>query len=71
MTETNSKKLCQICKEKKIIDYKDTEFLRSFITDRGKILPRKITNLCAKHQRRVAKSIKRARILGLLPFVSI
>lgn len=52
------------------IDYKDARGLRRFISDRGKILPRTKTGLCAKHQRKVAKAIKRARELALLPYVS-
>ncbi|MBK4730400.1 30S ribosomal protein S18 [Oxynema sp. CENA135] len=52
------------------IDYKDVELLRKFITERGKILPRRITGLTAKQQRDLTKSIKRARILALLPFVN-
>jgi small subunit ribosomal protein S18 len=52
------------------IDYKDIELLRKFITERGKILPRRITGLTSKQQRDLTKSIKRARILALLPFVN-
>nr|ASQ40428.1 ribosomal protein S18 [Cyanoptyche gloeocystis] len=55
---------------KEIIHYKDVDLLRKFITQQGKILPRRITNLTAKQQRILAKSIKRARILALLPFVN-
>ena len=51
------------------IDYKDVDLLRKFITDRGKILPRRITGNCARHQRIVARQIKRARIIAVLPFV--
>lgn len=53
------------------IDYKDIDLLRKFITERGKILPRRITGLTAKQQRDLTKSIKRARFLALLPFVNI
>jgi small subunit ribosomal protein S18 len=53
------------------IDYKDVELLRKFITERGKILPRRITGLTAKQQRDLTKAIKRARFLALLPFVNI
>jgi small subunit ribosomal protein S18 len=64
------RKSCRFCANKDLaIDYKDTELLGKFITDRGKILPRRITGNCAKHQRIVAKQIKRARIIALLPFV--
>ncbi|MFB8791830.1 MAG: 30S ribosomal protein S18 [Potamolinea sp.] len=52
------------------IDYKDIELLRKFVTERGKILPRRITGLTSKQQRDLTKSIKRARILALLPFVN-
>ncbi|MBW4655118.1 MAG: 30S ribosomal protein S18 [Kaiparowitsia implicata GSE-PSE-MK54-09C] len=52
------------------IDYKDVELLRKFVTERGKILPRRITGLTAKQQRDLTQSIKRARILALLPFVN-
>ncbi|MBW4514878.1 MAG: 30S ribosomal protein S18 [Timaviella obliquedivisa GSE-PSE-MK23-08B] len=52
------------------IDYKDVDLLRKFITERGKILPRRITGLTAKQQRDLTEAIKRARILALLPFVN-
>ncbi|HEY9656385.1 30S ribosomal protein S18 [Phormidium sp. FACHB-592] len=52
------------------IDYKDVDLLRKFITERGKILPRRITGLTAKQQRALTQSIKRARIIALLPFVN-
>jgi small subunit ribosomal protein S18 len=52
------------------IDYKDVELLRKFITERGKILPRRITGLTARQQRDLTVAIKRARILALLPFVN-
>ncbi len=52
------------------IDYKDVDLLRKFITERGKILPRRITNLTAKQQRDLTEAIKRARILALLPFIN-
>ncbi len=52
------------------IDYKDVDLLRKFITERGKILPRRITGLTAQQQRDLTASIKRARILALLPFVN-
>ncbi|MDR2467658.1 MAG: 30S ribosomal protein S18 [Spirochaetaceae bacterium] len=64
------KKVCRFCTQKLKIDYKDADVLRRFITERGKILPRRITGTCAKHQRAVAEAIKRARILALLPFVA-
>lgn len=52
------------------IDYKDYNRLRKFITERGKILPRRITGNCAKHQRQLTKAIKRARNIALLPFTA-
>jgi small subunit ribosomal protein S18 len=52
------------------IDYKDVDLLRKFITERGKILPRRITGLTAKQQRALTVAIKRARILALLPFIN-
>ena len=64
------RKVCKICIGKAKADYKDPEALRRFTTDRGKILPRRITGTCAKHQRLVATQIKRARALALLPFVT-
>ncbi|MFH1542276.1 MAG: 30S ribosomal protein S18 [bacterium] len=63
------KKPCVFCVEKKILDYKDVPFMRRFITDRGKIAPRRLTGCCAQHQRMVAKVIKHARILSLVPFL--
>ena len=64
------KKVCRFCANKSKIDYKDAEGLRRFTTERGKILPRRITGTCAKHQRQVAAAIKRARAICLLPFVA-
>ncbi|MGF7108198.1 30S ribosomal protein S18 [Treponema pedis] len=63
------KKICRFCTQKLKIDYKDPDSLRRFITERGKILPRRITGTCAKHQRKLALEIKRARALALLPYV--
>ncbi len=54
-----------------IIDYKNPEFLRQFISEGGRILPSRITNLCAKDQRALKKAIKQSRMIALLPFVSI
>ena len=64
------KKVCRFCAQKAKIDYKDSDGLRRFTTERGKILPRLITGTCAKHQRRLALEIKRARAICLLPFVA-
>ncbi|MBT8342185.1 MAG: 30S ribosomal protein S18 [Desulfatitalea sp.] len=64
------RKVCRFCADSKIIiDYKDARTLRYFITERGKIIPRRITGTCAKHQRALTLSIKRARAIALLPFV--
>ena len=52
------------------VDYKDTELLERFISERGKILPRRVTGTSSKNQRKVTTAIKRARIMGLLPFVA-
>ncbi len=65
------RKVCQFCADKaEHIDYKDVDKLRKYITERGKILPKRITGTCAGHQRQVAKAIKRARIVALLPYVA-
>lgn len=65
------KKVCQFCQEKAThIDYKDLGKLKKYITERGKILPRRITGACAKHQRMVTRAIKRARSIALLPYVA-
>jgi small subunit ribosomal protein S18 len=64
------KKVCKFCVQKLKIDYKDADTLRRFITERGKILPRRITGTCAKHQRALAAAIKQARSIALLPFVA-
>ncbi len=63
------KKVCRFCTQKAKIDYKGSDGLRRYTTERGKILPRRITGTCAKHQRRLALEIKRARALALLPYV--
>lgn len=65
------KKVCQFCADKtEKIDYKDTAKLRKFISERGKILPRRVTCTCAKHQRELTEAVKRARQVALLPYVS-
>jgi len=64
------KKVCKFCHNKDIaIDYKNSDLLEKFLTERGKILPRRITGTCAKHQRHIATEVKRARMIALLPFV--
>ena len=65
------KRVCNFCVDKvDYIDYKLSEKLRRFITDRGKILPRRISGNCAKHQRQLTTAIKRARQMALLPYTS-
>ncbi len=59
------KKVCRFCVDKIDIDYKDAKLLRQFITERGKIMPRRLTGTCAKHQRNLAAAIKTARIIAL------
>jgi small subunit ribosomal protein S18 len=64
------RKVCRFCADTSlIIDYKDAKSLRYFITERGKIIPRRISGTCAKHQRSLTHAIKRARTIALLPFV--
>ncbi|MBP7227853.1 MAG: 30S ribosomal protein S18 [Longilinea sp.] len=63
-------KICQFCADKNIkIDYKAVDMLRRFVTEEGKIRPRRQTGTCARHQRELAAAIKRARHIALLPFV--
>ena len=65
------KKVCIFCADKvDFIDYKDSAKLRKFISERGKILPRRISGTCAKHQRELNTAIKRARQVALLPYVT-
>jgi len=63
------RKVCRFCADKTLgIDYKDPQLLKYFVTDRGKIIPRRISGNCAKHQRKVALSIRRSRMIALLPY---
>ena len=65
------RKVCAFCVDKiAYIDYKDVENLRKFVTESGKIMPRRMSGVCAKHQRDLAIAIKRARIAALLPYVA-
>ncbi len=65
------RKICKLCADKvERIDYKDDRRLSRFITDRGKIVPRRISGTCARHQAQITEAVKRARILALLPFTS-
>ena len=67
---TGFKKSCYFTKNKiKYIDYKDVARLRRYLTERGKIMPRRMSGTCAKHQRHLAMAIKRARVMALLPYV--
>ncbi len=71
LVQIRKKKICRFCREGiRAIDYKDIKTLSSYITEKGRIPPRRITGNCAFHQRRLTKAIKRARIVGLLPFVA-
>ncbi len=64
-------KVCRFCEAKvKYIDYKDDKKLQKFITEQGKIIPRRITGTCAKHHRELTTAIKRARAIAVLPYVS-
>lgn len=66
------KRVCRFCADKnRTIDYKDVKTLEGFIRERGKILPSRISGNCAKHQRRVAEEIKKARFLSLVPYVRV
>lgn len=62
-------KVCQFCKDNaKWVDYKDTQLLRKFVSDRGKIRARRVTGTCSQHQRDVATAVKNAREMGLVPY---
>lgn len=64
------RKICYFCTNPSIeMNYKNVDLLSKFISDKGKILPRRVTGVCAKHQRRIAQAVKRAREIALLPFV--
>jgi small subunit ribosomal protein S18 len=66
------KKPCRLCKNKvESIDFKDADYLSHFISDRGKIISSRLSGNCAKHQRMVARAVKKARLAALLPFVRI
>ena len=71
MEKTFGSRDCPFCKsDVKEIDYKDLRLITKYIAERGKMTPARVSGLCAKHQREMAKAIKRARFLALLPFVS-
>ena len=64
------RKYCQFCKgDAQYIDYKDTQLLRKYVTDRGKIKPRRVTGCCTQHQKDVANAVNRAREMALMPYV--
>ena len=68
---TSRKKVCSFCVDKaEAIDYKDVAKLRKYITERGKIVPRRVTGTCAQHQRHLTTAIKRARTVALLPYTN-
>lgn len=68
--DKKKRKNCSFCADKiEVIDYKDAQKLRKYLTEAGKILPRRITGNCAAHQRLLAKAVKRAREASLLPYV--
>lgn len=63
------KKVCAFCADKvEAIDYKDVQRLRKYMTEKGKIIPRRTTGVCAKHQRELTNAIKKARVMALLPY---
>ena len=64
------KKVCVFCGKDNVIDYKDTAKLKKYVSERGEILPRRITGTCAKHQRALTVAIKRARHVALMPYVA-
>ena len=64
------KKVCVFCGKDNVIDYKDTAKLKKYVSERGKILPRRITGTCAKHQRALTVAIKRSRHVALMPYVA-
>ena len=69
MKRPSRRKVCAFCQEKvEVIDYKDVNRLKKYITEGGKILPRRMTGTCAMHQRELSNAIKTARIVALLPF---
>ena len=64
------KKVCVFCGKDNVIDYKDTAKLKKYVSERGKILPRRISGTCAVHQRQLTVAVKRARQMALIPYVS-
>lgn len=71
MKDNRKKRICRFCEEAVVyIDYKDEKKLSKFTTDQGKIIPRRTSGVCAKHQRQLTNAIKIARILAIMPFVN-
>jgi len=65
------KKRCKLCTLKRdVVDFKDVDFIKSYITERGKIIPRRVTGNCAKHQRTITKAVKKSREAGLVAFTA-
>ncbi len=65
------RKVCRFCADKNLkVDYKDQQALKYFLTERGKIIPRRISGNCAKHQREIATAVKRARMVAILPYTA-
>ena len=70
-TRAPKKKYCKLCFEKvTFVDYKDDRKLQRFVTDRGKIVPRRVSGSCARHQAQIMRAVKRARVLALLPYTN-
>lgn len=70
MKKINTKKVCWFCVTESEPEYKDEETVRRFVTERGKIVSRRLSGVCATHQRKLATEVKRARNMALLPFVA-
>ena len=70
MAEFNrrKKKVCMMCTQNAVVDYKDPETLKRYTNEKGKIVPRRVTGNCALHQRYIAKQVKRARAIALMPY---
>lgn len=68
--KTAKRKVCRFCAGEAVVDYKNTRVLKSFITERFKIVPARITGTCARHQRALTTAVKRARSLALIPYTS-
>jgi small subunit ribosomal protein S18 len=71
LAQLRKKRVCRFCESKEVyIDYKDDKRIQRFLNEQGKIIPKRITGTCSKHQRQLVVAIKRARLLALLPYVS-